>query len=261
MHPSARVTRCPDERGRRGVGGPDVSRSVLVVSAHAADFVWRAGGAIALSAERGDAVHVLCLSYGERGESQGFWKQPGMTLERVKAGRQDEAAAAAADLGASIAFLDAGDYPLRDTVELEDAVVRATRDAAPDVVLTHVERDPYNTDHAFAHALVLRTRMIAQAAGHDTGTPPIGAPQVLLFEPHQSEQCGFVPQLLLDVTGVFDRKRAAMQRMQGQAHLVDYYTDLGRRRGVQAVRNGADPSVRQAEAYMRVFPVVGQELL
>jgi LysR family pca operon transcriptional activator len=43
-------------------------KSALVVSAHSADFVWRAGGAIALHAERGFAVKIICLSYGERGE-------------------------------------------------------------------------------------------------------------------------------------------------------------------------------------------------
>ena len=43
--------------------------SIVVVSAHSADFVWRAAGAIALAAERGADVHVLALSYGERGES------------------------------------------------------------------------------------------------------------------------------------------------------------------------------------------------
>ena len=47
-----------------------------MVSAHAADFVWRAGGAIALYAERGYRVRILCLSYGERGESERLWKIP-----------------------------------------------------------------------------------------------------------------------------------------------------------------------------------------
>ncbi len=44
-------------------------KTALVVSAHSADFVWRAGGAIALHVEQGYQVHVVCLSYGERGES------------------------------------------------------------------------------------------------------------------------------------------------------------------------------------------------
>jgi 4-oxalomesaconate hydratase len=68
---------------------------MLVVSAHAADFVWRAGGAIALYASRGWRVRILCLSYGERGESEKLWKQPGMTLDVVKHARHDESEKAA----------------------------------------------------------------------------------------------------------------------------------------------------------------------
>ena len=72
---------------------------VLVVSAHAGDFVWRAGGAIALAASRGAAVTVLCLSYGERGESARAWRD-GKKLDEIKALRRDEAASAAGVLGA-----------------------------------------------------------------------------------------------------------------------------------------------------------------
>lgn len=237
-------------------------RSIVVVSAHAADFVWRAGGAIALYADRGIPVHVLCLTYGERGESQGLWKQDGMTLERVKQTRHQEAESAAKILGAEISFLDADDYPLVATEAVYAAVTRLLRDLRPDVILTHSERDPYNFDHSLTHEVVMRSRMVAQAAGHDPATPSLGAAQVLAFEPHQTEQCGFVPNLLLDISSVFSRKREAMEVMEGaQGHLVRYYTELGTRRGVQAVRNGGDKSITHAEAYQRVFPIVGQDLL
>lgn len=42
---------------------------LLVVGAHAADFVWRAGSTIAKVVEQGGEVLNLSLSYGERGES------------------------------------------------------------------------------------------------------------------------------------------------------------------------------------------------
>src|SRR5690242_14048748 len=96
---------------------------VLVVSAHAADFVWRAGGAIALAAQAGPGVDVFCLSYGERGESAQLWKR-GAQLEEVKRVRHAEAERAADILGAHIVFQDAGDYPLRVTDELLDALVQ-----------------------------------------------------------------------------------------------------------------------------------------
>ena len=41
----------------------------LVVTAHPGDFVWRAGGAIALHAKRGYRVKIVCMSYGERGKA------------------------------------------------------------------------------------------------------------------------------------------------------------------------------------------------
>src|SRR5215813_11527458 len=110
---------------------------LLVVSAHAADFVWRAGGAIALYASRGARARVLCLSYGERGESQGLWKKEGMTLERVKQIRHEEAGKAAEVFGAEIRFFNAGDYPLKVTYELIGELVQEFRGVQPTCVMTH----------------------------------------------------------------------------------------------------------------------------
>jgi 4-oxalomesaconate hydratase len=100
---------------------------MLIFSAHAADFVWRAGGAIALYASRGYRVRILCLSFGERGESQGAWKEPGMTVARVKEIRRAESQHAADLLGAEVRFFDAGDYPLRPTDTLIEALVQEYR--------------------------------------------------------------------------------------------------------------------------------------
>ena len=73
-------------------------KTLLVVSAHSADFVWRAAGAIATIVADGGTAHVLALSYGERGESGELWKWPGQTEERVKEIRHGEALTAATAL-------------------------------------------------------------------------------------------------------------------------------------------------------------------
>jgi len=233
--------------------------STLVVSAHAADFVWRAGGAIALAVGRGERVTVVCLSYGERGESASSWRA-GKTLTQIKRQRQEEAEHAADTLGASIEFLDAGDYPLPRSDELTGRLVRLYREVNPDVVLTHPLADPYNTDHPTAAQLALNARILAQAAGYPAPGEPIGAPPVFLFEPHQPEMCDFKPDVLLDITPVFDTKRKAMECMAAQQHLWDYYTDLAKRRGTQLRRNAGPnlgyPHETRAEAYMRLFPQV-----
>jgi len=238
-----------------------ITGSMVVFSAHSGDFVWRAGGAIALAAQAGYEVRVICCSFGERGESQGLWKQADMDLATVKAVRREEAQKAADVLGADISFLDLGDYPLDVHRDAFDGIVEALREAQPDVLLTHVADDPYNRDHNLAHETLLRARMVAQAQGLRTASPPIGAPQVLMFEPHQPEMCGFVPNLLLDISAVFERKRKAMESMAAQKHLLEYYTELAGRRGLQAVRNGGSRDITHAEAHQRLFPVVGTEIL
>ncbi|MGH3610476.1 MAG: PIG-L deacetylase family protein [Pseudonocardiaceae bacterium] len=237
--------------------------SMLVVSAHAADFVWRAGGAIALAADRAEKVHVVCLTYGERGESAAAWRA-GKTLDEIKALRQSEAEAAAAALGATIEFLDSGDYPLRASAELLDSLVHVYRRTNPTLVLTHPRSDPYNYDHPVAAHLAIEARINAQAAGYPADGEPLGAPPVFFFEPHQPEQCDFKPDVLLDITNVFERKRAAMECMIAQSHMWDYYTDLARRRGVQLARNAGPnmgfPTTVLAEAYARLYPQVTDTL-
>ncbi|MEV4564379.1 PIG-L deacetylase family protein [Nonomuraea sp. NPDC049419] len=234
-------------------------RTLLVISAHAGDFVWRAAGAIALATSRGERAKVVCLSFGERGESAKAWRA-GHSLEEIKAIRREEAQNAAAALGAEIEFLDAGDYPLLESRELVDRLVHVYRDLEPDVVLTHPPADPYNGDHPAAARMALQARVLAQAAGYDAPGEPLGAPPVFFFEPHQPEQCDFKPDVLLDITPVFDKKRKAMECLPAQQHMWDYYTDLAKRRGVQLKRNAGPnlglPHATMGEAYMRLYPQV-----
>ncbi len=237
---------------------------LLVISAHAGDFVWRAGGSIALAAERGERAKVVCLSFGERGESAKAWRA-GRTLTEIKEIRRTEAQNAAAALGAESEFRDAGDYPLQESAELVDRLVGVYRELNPSVVLTHPLTDPYNGDHPAASRMALQARVLAQAVGYDAPGEPLGAPPVFFFEPHQPEQCGFVPQVLLDITAVFDKKRAAMECLPAQQHMWDYSTDLARRRGVQLKRNAGPnlglPHATMGEAYMRLYPQVTDVLL
>ncbi|GAA5051881.1 4-oxalomesaconate hydratase [Thermocatellispora tengchongensis] len=236
---------------------------LLVVTAHPGDFVWRAGGAIALATQRGRRAVIACLSFGERGESASLWRK-GLSLDEVKAIRREEGEKAANALGAEVVFFDAGDYPLTETPELMRALIDLYRRLQPSVVLTHAAQDPYNIDHPAAREIALKARILAQAPGVPGEGEVIGAPPVFCFEPHQPEMCGFHPDVLLDITPVWERKLAAMHSLGAQGHLVEYYTDLGRRRGVQAKRNSGPnlglPVDAYAEAYQRIYPQVTTEL-
>nr|WP_320133555.1 PIG-L deacetylase family protein [uncultured Holophaga sp.] len=234
--------------------------SMLVVSAHAADFVWRAGGAIALHAEKGYHVKVVCLSYGERGESAKMWKQPGMDLLRVKAARRGESERAAEILGVSdIEFFDVGDYPMRVSDEVLFRLVDIYREIRPAFVLSHSREDIYNADHPLATRIAQEARIIAQAHGHTPEKPVIGAPQVYLFEPHQPEQCNWKPDVLLDISSVWEKKHRAFETMAAQEHLWEYYTRVALQRGAQAARN-SEKKITYGEGYARVYPDVPEVL-
>lgn len=232
----------------------------IVVSAHSADFIWRAGGAIALYASRGWDITVVCLSYGEKGESQKLWKDPAMTLDRVKAERRIEAERAAQVLGVrDIVFFDLGDYPLRTTVESLERLADIYQAIRPEWVLTHSLEDPYNFDHPEATRFAQEARIVAQAHGRRGAAAAIGAPPVFLFEPHQTEQCNWKPQLILDISEVWETKRKAFESMNAQEHLWEYYTRVAMQRGVQGARNSGR-KMKYGEAYQRVFPLVAEEL-
>jgi hypothetical protein len=90
-----------------------MKRKLLVIGAHSGDFVWRAAGTIAKAIEEGAETLVICLSYGERGESGELWKEdPKRSIENVKQIRHEQAQKAADILGTPIQFLNWGDYPM-----------------------------------------------------------------------------------------------------------------------------------------------------
>lgn len=236
------------------------ARRILVVSAHSADFVWRSAGAVATVTANGGVAAVVALSYGERGESGELWKMPGQTIENVKRIRHEEAANAAEAIGASFQSLDLGDYPLdvdrAALLRLADII----REFAPDVVVTHTDRDPYNPDHPVAFAATQRARLLASGAGAASAFATIKPPEFFLFEPHQPELCGFTPDTFVDITPVYAQKQAAMEAMAAQQYLQVYYAQRAEQRANHARRASGNSAIRYAEAFQRVLPQVVSSL-
>ena len=237
-----------------------MSRRIQVIGAHSADFVWRAGGAIAKTVELGGEAEVIALSYGERGESGELWKIEGQTIENVKKLRDAEAQAAAAALGASFRCLDLGDYPLQIGKSELELIADTIRSFAPDVLVTHTDTDPFNPDHPVAHGAVDRARSLAAGAGVQSAFATVKPPALFLFEPHQPELCNFTPTTFVDITSVYEKKQEAMGHMKAQAYLQTYYAERAGHRGNHARRASGQQEVRHAEAFQRVIPQVVSEL-
>lgn len=232
------------------------ARTMLVVGAHSADFVWRAAGAIAVLTSQGGTAVVVALSYGERGESGELWKDPAQTVENVKRIRHAEATQAAEALGASFQCFDLGDYPLTIDTAALTRLTDLIREIAPDVIITHTEKDPFNPDHPLAYMVTQRARLLASGAGVASGFATIRPPELFLFEPHQPEQCGFLPTTYVDITSVFAQKQRAMEAMAAQQYLRQYYTEQAEHRANHARRASGQQGIRYAEAFQRVLPQV-----
>jgi 4-oxalomesaconate hydratase len=228
----------------------------MVIGAHAADFVWRSGGALAVATAGGGMARVIALSYGERGESGELWKREGQTVQHVKEVREGEASRAAAALGAEFHCLDLGDYPLQIDTDALLAIADQIREFAPDVLITHTDTDPFNPDHPVAHAAVIRARSLAAGAGVASAFKTVRPPALYLFEPHQPELCNFTPNTFVDITPVMNRKLEAMAQMEAQRPLQHYYGQRAEQRGNHARRTSGNPEIKQAEAFQRVTPQV-----
>ena len=232
------------------------AQRLMVIGAHSADFVWRAGGVCAVTTTNGGEARVVALSYGERGESGELWKEEGQTIENVKQVRHGEAERAAAALGARFECLDLGDYPLEIDGDALRLISEKIREFAPDVLITHTDTDPFNPDHPVAYAAVNRARGLAAGAGVSSAFKTITPPVLYLFEPHQPELCNFTPNTFVDITPVMEAKITAMQEMKAQKYLQTYYAQRGDQRGNHARRSSGNQDIRQAEAFQRITPNV-----
>lgn len=234
-------------------------KRIFIVSAHAADYVWRAGGTIAHYVSEGAWVKVLLLSLGVRGESNDLWKQ-GYSQREVHDIRLDETMRAAAELGVErVECLDYEDYPIRMTQEAEERLVREIREAKPDILLTHDRFDVLNPDHNSVSETVFRCSVMANSGGIQIdGLPATRQMAIFGFEPHQTELSHFEPGCFIDITAEYERKVRAMQCFQAQKHLIQYYTDRAFLRGNHARRISGNQKIRYAESFSCFFPYVSR---
>ena len=96
--------------------------------------------------------------------------------------------------------MDLGDYPLEIGPDAITQLVEMIRKMAPDVIVTHADRDPFNPDHGMASAAVQRARMLSTGSGVESAFAIVKPSDLFLFEPHQTEMCGFMPTTYVDIT-------------------------------------------------------------
>lgn len=199
--------------GRPAAPAPE-ARRILAVGAHPDDVEFGCGGVLAKEAARGHAVTVLVLSRGESGSS-------GTPDEREK-----EARAAAATLGAALELLVLdGDARLEHRPDNALAIARVIRRLRPHLVLAPAPDENQHPDHDRAGRLTRDAARLARYGGLVGLEPhPPHAIDALLF--YDITGSGGAPSapgtLLVDVTGVFDTWKAAMECHRSQLKTRDY---------------------------------------
>lgn len=177
---------------------------VLCFAPHPDDEVIGPGGALALHRLQGDPVRVVVATDGTGGD-------PDLRFDRARyaATRREESAAGLAELGvADVTFWGYPDSCVVTDADLAGIVQRAAAEVAafaPEVVYLPWS-DERHSDHRALHAGVRRA--LAQrdgplAFGYEVWTP-------------------MDPDVVLDVSAVIERKRAAIRCHATQLRYVDY---------------------------------------
>ncbi len=233
-------------------------KKIMVIAAHIGDFVWRCGGTIAKYTKAGATVHLVVLSYGMRGESNAYWKQPDATLEDGKQKRHDEGMKAAKVLGVSdVTVLDYDDYPIELTQQRMEDIAVLVRKFNPDLIFTHDSRmDPYNQDHTSLGTAVYEITSMAAAKGAELqGYPSVPRALVYGFEPHVSEASSFSPDIYVDITESQPTKEEAMKMYETQKNMLLNYINRAK---VRAQQSGCG---QYSEAFSLRRPIFSKDLL
>ena len=172
--------------------------NVVVFAAHPDDEVLGMGGTIAVHADRGESVTVVCLTDGSSTQYPDD--------EARRAQKNDEAQAAAKVLGAEYVHLDLPDMRL-DTlahVDVNRVVEEHIRERAPEVVYT--AQPDVNLDHRVLFDSV-------SVAARPTPGHPVR--RLLTYAPTSSTEWTpaatnwFVPNWFVDITTTMERKLEA----------------------------------------------------
>lgn len=172
--------------------------SIVFVVAHP-DDVARAMGGTAWLLRKKYRLHVLCASKGERGIE-------GRSLAEAAAIREKEEAAACRLLKARLTFLgqiDGEIFAGREVCELVAAKLRRLRPRAV-FTLWPINRHP---DHVSVYDIATKAVKLAGISG---------GVELYMGENALGETNQFAPDILVDISGVIEEKRALVRVHQSQ---------------------------------------------
>ena len=181
---------------------------VLAIGAHPDDVELGIGGLIHKLTQGGATVAVLDLTRGE------------MSSRGTPEERHEEAQEAARILGVSERrSAELPDSGVANTPKQRLEVIHAVRAFRPRVLLAPMRNDRH-PDHHAAHDLVRDANYFAGLHTIDDGQEPYRTPNAYYYHPYFEDTV--TPQLIIDISGHFEAKLAALRAHASQFHNPDY---------------------------------------
>ena len=182
---------------------------IIMIGAHPDDCDIDGGGTAALFAAMGHAVKFLSVTNGDAGHQT----EGGGALAKR---RTAEAKEAGKRLGVTYDVLDNHDGTLEPGLAVRLQIIRKIREWEADIVIGPRPND-YHPDHRY-------TGILVQDAAFMVGVPNIAAdaapvkknPVFLYFRDFFKKPNPFRPDIVVDITDVYDKKIAALDAHQSQ---------------------------------------------
>jgi LmbE family N-acetylglucosaminyl deacetylase len=221
--------------------------TILALHAHPDDIEMLGAGALALLAAKGHAIRIATATAGEQGSTE----HPPAATGRI---RTNEAAAAAALIGATYACANLPDLGVFNDDDARRRITDLVRRAQPDIVITASPVD-YHPDHE-ATSLLARDACFASTVPHYAAAKPLEViPHLYFMDPiggRDREGARVRPDFGVDVGAVMELKRRMLLCHESQHAWVakqhgvnDYLAAME----AWTERRGRDFSVGHAEGF------------
>lgn len=185
--------------------------SVLFIGAHPDDADIQFGGTAIKYLQLGHTVNYLSMTNGDAGHHV----QGGGALAQR---RRNESQAVAEFLGINYFVLDNHDGELQATVENRRKVIQIIREVKANLVITHRPND-YHADHRQTSLLVQDAAYLICVPNVVPFTPRLESNPVIVYHQDRFKKpYPFVPEVIVDVSDVNDKKMEALAFHESQVY-------------------------------------------
>jgi len=236
------------------------SRRLLVVGAHSADFVWRAGGVVAAYLG-GGARHTCSPSRTASAASrESSGKSPARPSRTSRASATRRRGARPRRSAPSSRASTSATTPSRFDRRALELLADRIREVAPHVLITHTDRDPFNPTTPSRSSQLSAPVALAAGAGVPSAFETIEPPVLFLFRA--------APAGALQLHADNVRRHHIRVRSQasgdggdeGAAVSAELLRGARGPPGQPRRRSSANAAIRYAEAFQRVTPQVLESL-